>query len=85
MRNASLLAKRHIHSVGRLPTRKTKEQHLAQSIDIAAHTRLPKAKLLGRSVATRAKMRGIALGALMPQARNAKVDQLWPRGRNDYV
>ena len=58
----------------RVSSRKAKEQQRAKRVNIAADARLPKPKLLGRRIGTRAKFDGVGIGAIAPNARDPQVD-----------
>ena len=55
-------------------SRQAKEQQCAKRVNIAADARLPKPKLLGRRIGTRAKLDGVGVGAIAPNARNSQVN-----------
>ena len=59
----------------RLATGHAEEQHHSQRKDVARHAGLPKAKLLGRGVGARAKVRGVLLGARPVGPRDPQVDE----------
>ena len=55
-------------------SRQAKEQQCAKRVNIAADARLPKPKLLGRRIGTRAKLDGVGVGAIAPNARDSQVN-----------